>query len=171
MKLLPLQWAAIALVVLDAIVVGSAMLGVPVLAEWWNFALVLASAALLLVLLVRSGGTFQVNGLKTAFDYLRESTPTWAIVLAAVAFYGGGLVAMVTMAAMANGSPAGDLKYENGQYTSSQSNVVKVLTREQYVAAQAANQRIFGSIALVLAGGVLGFAGVARRIKETEQKN
>ena len=65
MKLLPLQWAAIALVVLDAIVVGSTMLGVPVLAAWWNFALVLASAALLLVLLVRSGGTLQVNGLKT----------------------------------------------------------------------------------------------------------
>ncbi len=164
MKLLPLQWAAIALVVLDAIVVGSTMLGVPVLAAWWNFALVLASAALLLVLLVRSGGTLQVNGLKTAFRYLSESMPTWAIVLAAVAFYGGWLVAMVTMA---TGSPAGDLKYENGQYTSSQRNVVKVLTREQYVAAQAANQRIFGSIALALAGGVLGFAGVARRIKET----
>ncbi|MFI6098468.1 hypothetical protein ACIA8G_23180 [Lentzea sp. NPDC051213] len=164
MKLLPLQWAAVALIVLDAIVVVSTLMGVPVLASWWNLVLVLASAALLVLLLVRSGGALRVKGLKTAFRFLRESLPMWAIVLAALAFYGGWLIALGTMV---SGSAAGNLKYENGQYTSTQRKVVKVLTKEQYEAAQAANQRIFSSIGLAVAGGVLGFAGVVRRIKET----
>ena len=164
MKLLPLQWAAIALITLNAIVVATTLTGVAVLADWWNFVLVLASAALLVVLLVQSGGKLRVDGLKTAFRFLRESLPAWAIGLAALAFYGGWLIGLITMF---SDSPAGNLKYENGQYTTTQRKVVTVLTQEQYDAARAANQRVFSSIGLALAGGVLGFSAVARRIRET----
>lgn len=164
MKLLPLQQAAIVLIALDAIVVVSGVVtGTALLPGWANLVMVLASAALLVLLLVQTGGSFRVDGLATAFRLLRETLPKWAIGLAAVAFYGGWLLAFI---GLSSDSTAGNLNYENGKYTSTQRKVVRELTKEQYEAAQTANQRMWAGFGLAFAGGVLGFAGIAQRAKE-----
>ncbi|MFS8104603.1 hypothetical protein LFM09_46625 [Lentzea alba] len=165
MKLLPVQWAAVVLIVVDAIIVATVLATGTALLPWpANLALVLASVALMIVMLLMSGGSFSVKGFATLFRLLRETLPKWAIALAAVAFYGGWLLFMT---ALASDSFAGNLNHENGKYTSTQRKVVRELTEEQYVAAQAASQRAWTGFSLAFAGGVLGFAGMARRIKET----
>lgn len=164
MRLLPLQWAAIVLIVLDASIVVFTTTGEPALPQWWNFAAVPASAALGVLMLVRSRASLQV-GLWTSVRHLRESLPMWALTLAALAFCGGWIIGISTSSAR---SELGDLNYENGQYTATRKHKpVKVLTEEQYDAAQAADQRTYSAFGLAIAGGVLGFAGVVRRIEET----
>ncbi len=74
------------------------------------------------------------------------------------------IIALVTLA---SGATACNLKYENGQYTTSQRKVVRVLTEEQYLAAQAANQRAFCAAAMAIAAGGVAFSAVAVRIRET----
>ncbi|SFR17884.1 hypothetical protein SAMN04488564_104669 [Lentzea waywayandensis] len=164
MKLLPLQWAAVVVIAIDAIVlVSGALTGAALLPAGANLVLVLTGVALLVVLIVQTGGGLRLDGLATLFRLLRETLPKWAIALAAVAFYGGWLVAFVSLS---SDSVAGNLKYENGKYTTSERKVVRELTREQYEAALTANQRAWAGFSLAFAGGTLGFAGIARRIKE-----
>lgn len=150
MRLLPLQWAAIALIVLDA----------TVLPEWWNYAVVPTSATLLALMLVRHKGSLAVDGYWTLGAHLRESLPIWAIALAALAFLGG-------ISTMSAESPFSRLKYENGQYTMIKRKVVTVLTEEQYDTALAARQRFYTGGGLMIVGGALALAGVVRRIEET----
>jgi hypothetical protein len=168
MKLVPLQWAAVVVIVLDAIVlVTGALTGTALLPSQANLVLVLAGFALLVVLLVQTGGGSRVDGLATALRMLRETLPVWAIALAAVAFYGGWLIAFL---GLWNGSVMRNLEHQNGKYTTSQRNVVRELTKEQYVAAQATNQRVWTAFGMAFAGGTLGFAGIAgiaRRLKES----
>jgi hypothetical protein len=165
MKLLPLQWAAVVVVVLDAIViVAGAVTGTALLPEQANAVLVVLGFGLLVVLLVQTRGGFRVDGLGTALRMLRETLPGWAIALAGVAFYGGWLIAFL---GLWNGNVLGNLEHRNGKYTTSQRNVVRELTEEQYVAAQAANQRAWTAFGMGFAGGTLGFAGIARKIKES----
>ena len=159
MRLLPLQWAAIALIVLDAIVIVLTMKGAPLLPAWWNAVPAPAAATLLVVMLVQHRGSLRVDGPWTLLGHLRESLPIWAIALAALAFFGG-------TATMSAASTFSTLKYENGQYTIIKRKVVTVLTKEQYDAAFAANQRVYSAAGLVIAGGVLALAGVVRRIEE-----
>lgn len=159
MRLLPLQWAAIVLIVVDAIVVAFSMTGVRPLPEWWNFVPVPASVALLVLLLVQFRGSLQVDGPWTLLRYLRESVPIWAIALAALAFVGGFLTSSPE-------STTGDLKSESGRYTITKRKVVKVLTEEQYDAVLTGRQRFYSSTGLMIAGGVLVIAGVVRRIEE-----
>jgi hypothetical protein len=161
MRLLPLQWAAIALIVLDATVIAFTMTDVPVLPQWWNYAVVPTSAALLVLMLVRHKGSLAVDGYWTLLAHLRESLPVWAIALAALAFFGG-------ISTMSAESPFSTLKHENGQYTMIKRKVVAVLTEEQYETALAARQRFYTAGGLMIAGGVLALAGVVRRIEEEE---
>ena len=137
-KLLPLQWAAVVVVVIDAIVVVTgAVTGATLLPAQANLVLALAGAALLVVLLVQTGGGFRIDG-SSALRLLRETLPKWAIALAAVAFYGGWLI--------------GFLGLVTGSVDSG---------------SEAAIQRVWAGFSLAFAGAVLGFAGIARRIKET----
>ena len=159
-----MQWAAVVLIVLDTTVVLFTMTGVQMLPEWWNFVALPASAVLGVLMMVRSRASLQV-GLWTLFRHLRESVPMWAITLAALAFCGGWVIGISTMSVQ---SELGKLGYENGQYTATRKHKpVKVLTKEQYDAAQAADQRMYSAFGLAVAGGVLGFAGVVRQIEET----
>lgn len=166
MKLLPVQAAAAVVGVIGAIVVvATIVLGAPLLPEWANYALIAATVALVVVMVARFRRTrLRTDGLKGLFRSLREAMPAFAIVLVALAFYGGWLVALVTVV---SGSTAGNLKYENGQYTTTHRKTVTVLSKEQYEDAQAANQRLVGAICLAVAGGVFGVSGVAERIRET----
>lgn len=161
MRLLPPQWIAIVLIVLDAVVVVFTTKGVRMLPEWWNFAVVPASAALLVWMLVRHRGSLVVDGHWTLLRYLRESLPIWAIALAALAFAGGVL-------AMAGASTTGDLKNDNGRYTITKRRVVTMLTKEQYDSVLAARQRFYSGAGLTIAGGALALAGVVRRIEEAD---
>lgn len=138
-KLLPLQWAAVVVIVIDAIVVVTgAVTGAALLAAQANLVLVLAGVALLVMLLVQTGGGFSVDG-SSALRLLRETLPKWAIALAAVAFYGGWLIA-----------------------------VLGLVTGSVETGGEAAIQRVWAGFSVAFAGAVLGFAGIARRIKKTD---
>lgn len=50
-----------------------------------------------------------------------------------------------------------------------EANVVRELTKDQYEAALTADQRFWAGFSLAFSGGVLGFAGIARRLKEDRQ--
>jgi hypothetical protein len=166
MKLLPVQAAAAVVGVISAIVLtATVVLGAALLPEWANFALIVATVALIVVMVARfRRARLRTDGLKGLFRALRAAMPAFAIVLVALAFYGGWLIALVTMV---SGSTAGNLKYENGQYTTTHRKTVTVLTKEQYEDAQAANQRLVSAICLAMSGGVFGLSGVAERIRET----
>ena len=152
-----LQRAAAGIAVIDALVVVSTVLpGAPLLPTWMTIA-ACALTIVVLVLTINKTRTLRVKGLKELFGHLRAGLPAWAIVLVAVAFYGGWIIALVTLA---SGATAGNLKYENGQYTSTQRKVVRVLTEEQYTAAQAANQRMFCAGAMAVAAGALALGAI-----------
>lgn len=165
MKLLPVQRAAVGVGLIDALVVVSTMLpGAPLLPTWMVVvAIALTVGVFVLMIVTVKQGPLRVNGLKGLFRALREALPMRAIILAGVGFYGGWLIAMVTMTAS---DTAGNLKYENGQYTSTERKVVRVLTEEQYTAAQAANQRMFGAIAMALASGGFALTSVVRQLRQ-----
>lgn len=152
-----LQRAAAGVAVIDALVVVSTVLpGAPLLPTWMTVAACALTVVVLVLTIVRTG-TLRVKGLKEVFRRLKNALPAWAIVLAAVGFYGGWIIALVTLA---SGTAAGNLKYENGQYTSTQRKVVRVLTAEQYQAAQAANQRMFCAGAMAVAAGALALGAI-----------
>jgi hypothetical protein len=152
-----LQRAAAGIAVIDALVVVSTVLpGAPLLPTWMTIA-ACSLTVVVLVLTIAKVRTLRVKGLKELFGHLKEALPAWAIILLAVAFYGGWIIALVTLA---SGATAGNLKYENGQYTSTQRKAVRVLTEEQYVAAQAANQRMFCAGAMAVAAGALGLGAI-----------
>lgn len=151
------QQAAAGIAVVDALVVVSTVLpGAPLLPTWMAI-VACAMTVAVFVLTVARKGTLRVNGLKLVFRLLKEALPAWAIILAAVGFYGGWIIALITLA---SGATAGNLKYENGQYTTSHRKVVRVLTREQYEAAQAANQRTFCAAAMAIASGGVVFGAI-----------
>jgi hypothetical protein len=157
--------AAAGMAVIDALVVVSTVLpGAPLLPSWMTLVACVLTVATFVLAAVRKG-TLRVDGLKGLFRLLKEALPAWAIILVAVAFYGGWIIALVTLA---SGATAGNLKYENGQYTTTQRKVVRVLTKEQYEAAQAANQRAFCAGAMAVAAG--GFALGAIRSAASEQR-
>lgn len=165
MKLLPVQRAAVGVGLIDALVVVSTVLpGAPLLPTWMVVvAIALTVGVFVLMIVTVKQGPLRVNGLKGLFRALREALPMGAIILAGVGFYGGWLIAMVTMTAS---DTAGNLKYENGQYTSTERKVVRVLTEEQYTAAQSANQRMFGAIAMALASGGFALTSVVRQLRQ-----
>lgn len=148
-----LQLQALAgIAAVDALVVVSTVLpGAPVLPMWMAIAACVLTVVAF-VLVVARKGTLRVKGL---VQLVKTAVPMWVLVLTAVGFYGGWIIALVTLA---SGAAAGSLKYENGQYTATQRKVVRVLTKEQYEAAQAATQRIFcaGAMAVAAGGVVLG---------------
>lgn len=149
--------AAAGIAVIDALVVVSTVLpGAPLLPTWTAVVAVAMTVAVF-VLTVARKGTLRVNGVKGLLGHLKVALPAWALVLTAVGFYGGWIIALVTLA---SGATAGNLTYENGQYTTSQRKVVRVLTREQYEAAQAANQRAFCAAAMAIACGGLVLSAV-----------
>lgn len=165
MKLLPFQRFAIGVGIVDALIVVSTMLpgaplvpNVPVV-----IALMLSVAVLVLMIVKFRPGALRAGGLKALFRALRESLPVGAIIIAAIAFYGGWLIALISIA---HSDFASNLKYENGRYTSTQKKVVRVLTKEQYEAAHALNQRAFSASALGLVSGSFVLTAVARRIRE-----
>ena len=138
-KLLPLQWAAVVVVVIDAIVVVTgAVTGAALLPAQANLVLALAGAALLVVLLVQTGGGFRIDG-SSALRLLRETLPTWAIALAAVAFYGGWLI--------------GFLGLVTGSVDSG---------------SEAAIQRVWAGFSLAFAGAVGSMQAVWKDQRETE---
>ncbi|MEV6240715.1 hypothetical protein [Lentzea sp. NPDC051838] len=152
-----LRRAAAGIAVVDAlIVVASVLPGAPLLPMWMTVVACALTVAVLVLTIVKTG-TLRAKGLKELLQRLRNALPVWAIVLIAVAFYGGWIIALVTLASDAY---AGNLKHENGQYTSTQRKVVRVLTEEQYLAAQAANQRMFGAGAMAVAAGALALGAL-----------
>jgi len=164
MKTLPVQRFALGAAVLNALVVVTTVLpGAPLLPTWLVIgALVLTMAALVLMVAGIRGVRLRVDGIKGLFRAVGETLPKWAIVLAAVAFYGGWILGLVTLAT----ETKGNLKYENGQYTTSQRRTVTVLTEEQFNTATAANQRAAGAMAMAAAAGVFVLSGVAQRIRQ-----
>lgn len=166
MKLLPVQAAAAVVGAVNAIVVAATIvLGAALLPEWANYVLIVATVALSVFMVVQfRGARLRTDGLKGLFRLLREALPKFVIVLVALAFYGGWLLALITMV---SGSTAGNLTNENGQYTTTNRKTVTVLTKEQYEDAQAANQRLISAICLAMSGGVFALSGVAQRIRET----
>lgn len=134
-----MQWAAVVLIVIDAIVIAVGFVtGTAVVPGWATVVLVLASMALMVLLLMRSGESIRIDGMPTFFKLLRETLPTWAVALTFVAFYGGWLIAVIGM-----------------------------LSRST-ARNEVADQRLWTAFALAFAGAVLGFAGIARRrLEET----
>ena len=152
-----LQRAAAGIAVVDALVVVSTVLpGAPLLPRWMTVVACALTIAVLVLTISKVRG-LRVSGLKELFGHLKSGLPAWAVVLVAVAFYGGWIIALVTLA---SGATAGNLKHENGQYTSTQRKVVRVLTEEQYVRAQAANQRMFCAGAMAVAAGALALGAI-----------
>jgi hypothetical protein len=164
MKTLPVQWFALGVVALNALVLGATFLpGAPLLPTWLAIGcLVLAGVAIVVMVMGVRRVRLRVDGIGGLFRTVREVLPKWAIVLAAVAFYGGWILGFVMLAT----ETKGNLKHENGQYTSTQRRVVTVLTEEQYLRATNANQRAAASMAMAVATGVFVLSGLAERLRQ-----
>ncbi|KOV89055.1 hypothetical protein [Nocardia sp. NRRL S-836] len=164
MKTLPVQRFALGVAVLNALLVVATFLpGAPLLPTWVAIGcLVLAGVAVVVMVMGVRRVRLRVDGIGGLFRAVRETLPRWAVVLAAVAFYGGWGLGFVMLAT----ETKGNLKYENGEYTTTQRRTVTVLTEEQYLRATNANQRAAASTALAVATGVFVLAGLAQRLRQ-----
>ncbi|GLY47694.1 hypothetical protein [Lentzea sp. NBRC 102530] len=101
MKLVPLQWAALVVVVLDAVVVLSSFAtGSPLLPRSANLVLTVISLALMVaaVFLTRGG-----------FNFDDPTLPAWAVAVAVVALLGGALLFALPLL---TGTTAGSLEQD-----------------------------------------------------------
>ncbi|MGI5503958.1 hypothetical protein [Lentzea sp. CA-135723] len=152
MRLVPVQWAALVVIFVDAVVVLSGLVtGNALLPRSANVVLTVISVAVLLTAtgLMRGGYNFE-----------KPTLPLWAVVVAVIAFFGG---AFLFAYPLVTGTSAGSFEQQNGKYVESKDGVVRELTEEQYDAAMAANQRGWAGLAGAFAGVTVLYAGVRRR--------
>lgn len=153
MRLVPLQWASLVVIFIDAVVIVSGFVtGSALLPRSANVVLTVISLALMLATLVLARG---------GYNFDNPTLPVWAVVVAVIAFFGG---AFLFAFPLLTDTTAGSFEYENGKYEESKDGVVvRELTEEQYEAALAANQRGWAGLALAFAGGTLIYAGIHHR--------
>ncbi|MET9224507.1 hypothetical protein [Lentzea sp. NPDC003310] len=84
MELVPVQWASLIVIAVDALVIVAAFLtGSPMLPRSANVVLVVIAVVMLFVTLSLTGG---------GFNFDNPTLPAFAVVTAAVAFLGGGFL-------------------------------------------------------------------------------
>jgi hypothetical protein len=153
MRLVPLQWASLVVIFIDAVVIVSGFAtGSPLLPRSANVVLAVISMALMASTVVLARG---------AYNFENPTLPAWAVVVAVIAFFGGGFLFAFPLL---TDTTAGTFENENGKYRESKDGVVvRELTEDQYEAALAANQRGWAGFALTFAGGTLVYAGIRHR--------
>ncbi|MET1073825.1 MAG: hypothetical protein ABWY11_14360 [Umezawaea sp.] len=153
MRLVPLQWAALVVIAIDAVVVVFGFVsGSALLPRAANLVLTVISLALMALTVVLARG---------GYDFENPTLPVWAVVVAVIAFFGGGFLFAFPLL---TDTTAGNVERENGKYRESKDGVVvRELTEEQYEAALAGNQREAAGLALAFAAGTLVYAGIRRR--------
>lgn len=166
MKHTPVQMAALVVGLVDvAVLVADLRLRMTPLPPWANYALITTTIALVTVMVVQfRGARMRAEHFRDIFKAMRRSLSVTAICLTALAFYGGWVIALWTLL---SGATAVNLKHEDGQYTSTRSGQVTVLTEEQYDEAMAANQRVVTAVSLACAGGVFALSAVMHRSRVT----
>ncbi|HEX6342241.1 hypothetical protein [Umezawaea sp.] len=153
MKLVPLQWASLVVIFIDAVVVVSGFVtGGPLLPRSANVVLTVISLALLATTVVLTRG---------GYNFEKPTLPVWAVVVAVIAFFGG---AFLFAFPLLTDTTAGSFEHSDGKYRESKDGVVvRELDAEQYEAAMAANQRGWAGLAVAFAGGTLLYAGIRHR--------
>ena len=153
MRLVPLQWAALVVIGVDAVVVVAGLVtGSALLPQSANVVLTVISVAILLTAIVLMRG---------GYNFDEPTLPLWAVVVAVIAFFGG---AFLFAYPLLTDTTAGSFEQRNGKYVESKGGVVvRELTEEQYDAVMAANQRGWAGLAGAFAGVTVLYAGVRRR--------
>ena len=153
MKMVPLQWAALVVIVLDAVVMLFGFLaGSPLLPRSANLVLVVISLALMVAAVFLTAG---------GFNFENPTLPLWSVVVGVVALLGGIFLFAHPLLTDAN---TGDFEQRNGKYQESKDGVVvRELTEDEYDAAMAANQRQSAGFAIAFAAGTLLYAGIRHR--------
>ncbi|MEU7474524.1 hypothetical protein AB0A63_00985 [Lentzea sp. NPDC042327] len=153
MRLVPVQWASLVVILLDAVVVLSGLVtGSPLLPRSANVVLMVITFALMLAAVPLTGGGFNLQN---------PTLPAWAVGVAVVAVAGGGFLFAFPLL---TDRTAGSFEYRDGKYVESKDGaVVRQLDEDEYDAAMAANQRGWAGLAAALAGGTLAYAGVRHR--------
>jgi amino acid transporter len=153
MRLVPLQWASLVVIFLDAVVIAFGFVtGSALLPRAANLVLVVISMALMVATLVFARG---------AYNFENPTLPAWAVAVSVIAFFGGVFLFAHPLLTDAN---TGSFEQENGKYQELRDGVVvREVTEEQYDAGLAANQRQSAGFALAFAGGVLAYAGIRHR--------
>lgn len=153
MRLVPLQWASLVVIVVDALVIVSGFVtGSALLPRSANVVLTVISLALMSSTVVFARG---------GYNFEKPTLPAWSVVVAVIAFFGGALLFAVPLL---TDTTAGSFEHQNGKYRESKDGVVvRELTEEQYDAVMAANQRGWAGLASAFAGGTLVYAGIRHR--------
>ncbi|ANZ40428.1 hypothetical protein BBK82_34855 [Lentzea guizhouensis] len=153
MRLVPLQWASLVVIALDAVVIVSGFVaGSPLLPRSANVVLTVISLALMMGAAVLTGG---------GYDFENPTLPLWATAVAVIALCGGGFLFGYPLL---TDTTAGSFEQDNGKYRESKDGVVvRELTEEEYDRVMAANQRGWAGLAAAFAGGTFLYAGVRHR--------
>lgn len=139
MRLLPPQWAALVVIVVDvAAIVFGLLTGEALLPRSANVVLTVISVVLMLGTRLWSRGGFGYDSFGSLWALLRKRLPVWLIVAVAIAFWGG-------LALFA----------------------VPLLTQDTAALDAAANQRGWAGLSLAFASGTFLYAGIVARAAES----
>ena len=153
MRLVPVQWASLVVISIDAVVIVFGVLtGSALLPRAANLVLTVISMVLLAATIVLARG---------GYNFENPTLSLWSGSVAAIAFFGG---AFLFAFPLLTDSYEASFEHENGKYQEMKDGVVvRELTEDQYDAGLAANQRQAAGLGLAFAGLTLAYAGVRHR--------